>query len=65
MLTRTQAILATIRRELERRAPQIDAAEGLAQVVITVKLSAESGAVRGIVWQDERVEARRYDAQAR
>ena len=57
-MTRTQAALIAIRRELERRQPVLDASEDVVQVVLTIKFVAATGQVRGLVYQEERLEAR-------
>lgn len=57
-LSRTQAALLAIRRELERRAAYLDGSDGLVQLSVTVKFTAGTGQVRGVVVQDEHVESR-------
>lgn len=52
--TRTAAIAAAIRRELEARRALIDSAIDLGEIQITVKLQAGTTWVRGVVWQEER-----------
>lgn len=54
-LSRTQAVRAALARELERRQAQLDASEGLCQVKITLKLIAETGQIRAVVWEEERL----------
>jgi hypothetical protein len=52
----TDAIMAALRREVERRRQFLDAhSADLAEVVIRVRLNAATGVVKGIVWEEERV----------
>lgn len=53
--SRTKAIADAMRRELDLRRTQIDAATDLGEVTIVVKLNAGTTWVRGVVWQEERV----------
>lgn len=58
-MTRSQALLAAVRREIDRRQALTDLAPGLTQITITVKFTAETGHVRGTIWQEEAIDARR------
>lgn len=53
--TRTEVVLAAIRRELAERAALVDRARDLGEITITVKLQAGTTTIRGVVWQDTRV----------
>lgn len=54
-MTRTEAILAALTKEVEERRRMIDGAEDLGEVSLTVRLQAGTTLVRGVVWEEERV----------
>jgi hypothetical protein len=49
------ALLATMRREVELRRTVLDAATDLGEVTIRIRLQAGTAWVRGVVWEEERV----------
>jgi hypothetical protein len=51
----TDAILATLRREIEQRRAVLDAAGDLGEVTLRVRLHAGTSTVKGVVWEEERV----------
>lgn len=53
--TRSQNILAAVSRQLQSRGTDLDAADDLGEITITVKLAAGTSWVRGIIWEEERV----------
>lgn len=56
--SRTQAVRVALAHELERRQAALDASEGLVQLTVTLKFVAETGVIRGVVWQEERLASR-------
>lgn len=55
MIGSTDAIVATIRRELEQRRALLEAATDLGEVTIRVRLQAGTPWIRGVVWEEERI----------
>lgn len=49
------AVLAAVRREVERRRQVLDVASDLGEVTIRVRLHAGTAQVRGVTWEEERV----------
>lgn len=54
-MTRSQAVAAALRREVERHAAAVDADTGLVTVTVTVKLVAGTVDVRGVEWTEGRL----------
>ena len=57
-MSRTQAVMAVLRQELQRRQAALDASDGLVTLTITVKLVPDTEHVRGVVWQEARIAPR-------
>lgn len=59
-MTKSQAIMAAVRQELDRRRILLDSTHDLYAVTITVKFdSRDSDRVRGINWLEERLNGAR------
>lgn len=54
-MTRSQALLAALRRETDRHQALVDSASDLHTVTITIKFVAGSEQIRGVSWQEERL----------
>lgn len=54
-MTRTQAVLGAIQRELKERQPSLDGAAEVSEVQLTVRLQAGTTWVRGTEYREERV----------
>lgn len=65
MSSRSDAVLAAIRRELASRRAYLDAAPDVVEITVTLKLQAGTTWVRGVVWQEERRQASPPASQGR
>ena len=57
--SRTDAVLRAVREDLERRRLQLDAADDVVSITLTIKLQVGTAWVRGTRYEEERLAARR------
>lgn len=61
-MTRTQAIAAAVKLELDRRRAYLDGSTDISSVDLSVKFHLPTGQVRAVAWSEERQSARREQA---